>query len=61
LLYSKRLGSGAGQNRTEEGKLERKILLIGLALTLGAVGMFLYERSRGPATGAKVNPESLVS
>jgi cytochrome c biogenesis protein CcmG/thiol:disulfide interchange protein DsbE len=40
--------------------MERKILLIGLALTMGAVGMFLYERSRGPATGAEANPSVLV-
>jgi len=40
--------------------MERKILLIGLALTMGAVGMFLYERNRGPLTGAEVNPSVLV-
>ena len=40
--------------------MERKILLIGLALTMGAVGMFLYERNRGPAAGAAVDPSVLV-
>ena len=39
--------------------MERKILLIGLALTMGAVGMFLYERNRGPAAG-EVNSGALV-
>jgi peroxiredoxin len=40
--------------------LERKILLIGLALTVGAVGMFLYERNRGPIASAGANPGVLV-
>lgn len=40
--------------------MERKILLIGLALTMGAVGMFLYERNRGPMTQGEANPGVLV-
>ena len=40
--------------------MERKILLIGLALTMGAVGMFLYERGRSPMTQAGGNPGVLV-
>ena len=40
--------------------MERKILLIGLALTIGAVGLFLYERNRGPLAAAEVNPGVLV-
>lgn len=40
--------------------MERKILLIGLALTVGAVGMFLYERSRGPIAAGQENPGALV-
>lgn len=40
--------------------MERKILIIGLALTLGAVALFLYERSRGPVTTTEVDPSTLV-
>ncbi len=40
--------------------MERKILLIGLALTVGAVGMFLYERNRGPVAVGQENPGALV-
>ena len=40
--------------------MERKILLIGLALTVGAVGMFLYERSRGPVTVGQENSGAVV-
>lgn len=40
--------------------MERKILLIGLALTVGAVAMFLYERNRGPMAQSEANPGVLV-
>ena len=40
--------------------MERKILLIGLVLTMAAVGMFLYERNRGPVTGTEGDPSVLV-
>ncbi len=41
--------------------MERKILLIGLALTAGAVGLFLYERARGPLPGAAPETSATAS
>jgi thiol-disulfide isomerase/thioredoxin len=43
----------------KEGKLERKILMIGLALMIGAVALFLYERNQAPATG-EADPSAAV-
>jgi cytochrome c biogenesis protein CcmG/thiol:disulfide interchange protein DsbE len=51
---------GAAKPGAREGNLERKILIIGLALTLGALALFMYERSRGPASTAEVDPSTLV-